>query len=93
MKRLEWNEAKNTRLKIERDISFEKIQAALEGGNLLDNIAHPNQELHPGQRVFVIAINGYVFLVPFIEDKDKIFLKTIYPSSKYTKKYIIGDKL
>lgn len=88
VKRLDWNEAKNTRLKIDRGIGFEEIQSTLEEGNLLGNIAHPNQKKYPGQRIFAVALNGYAFLVPFIEDEDKIFLKTIYPSRKFTKIYI-----
>lgn len=89
MKRFDWNEAKNTWLKIERGIGFEDVQTAVEEGNILDNVAHPNQELHPAQRVLVVVIEGYIFLVPFVEDDDKLFLKTIYPSRKFTKKYLI----
>lgn len=92
VKRIEWNEAKNIKLKIERGISFEEVQSALEEGYLLDNIAHPNKKDHPNQRILVVAINNYAFLVPFVEDEEKIVLKTIYPSSKFTKKYIIGGK-
>ncbi len=92
MKRFDWNEAKNTKLKIERGIGFEEIQSALEEGMLLDNIVHPNKNRYPHQRIFIVALNGHAFLIPFVEDDEKIFLKTIYPSSKYTKKYIIGGK-
>jgi hypothetical protein len=89
VKRLDWNEAKNTRLKIERSISFEDVQTAIEEGNLLDNVAHPNQKLHQGQRVLAVVLENYVFLVPFVEDEEKLFLKTIYPSRKFTKLYLI----
>lgn len=86
---MDWNEAKNTWLKIERGISFEDVQTAIEGGNLLDIVAHPNQKLHKGQRVLAVVIENYVFLVPFVEDYEKLFLKTIYPSRKFTKRYLI----
>lgn len=92
VKRLEWNEAKNTWLKIERGISFEDVQTAIEEGNLLDNVAHPSQKLHKGQRVLAVIIENYVFLVPFVEDDEKLFLKTIYPSRKFTKKYLIEGR-
>lgn len=89
MKRLDWNEAKNTWLKIERGVSFEDIQAAIEEGSLLDNIAHPNQKRSPKQRLLVVLVENYVFLVPFVEDDEKLFLKTIYPSRKFTRLYLI----
>ena len=88
MKRLDWNEAKNAWLKIERGISFEDVQTAIDEGNLLDNVAHPNKKHYPGQRILVVVIDSYVFLVPFVEDNEKLFLKTIYPSRKFTKVYL-----
>jgi uncharacterized DUF497 family protein len=88
VKRLDWNEAKNAWLKIRRGISFEDIQTAIDEGNLLDDLSHPNQRSYEGQRILVVVIENYVFLVPFVEDRDKIFLKTIYPSRKFTKKYL-----
>lgn len=89
MKRLDWNEAKNTWLKIERGIGFENIQTAIEEGKLLDNIARPNRKRYPEQRVLVVIVENYVFLVPFVEDDEKLFLKTIYPSRKFTRTYLI----
>ena len=88
MKRLDWNEVKNTWLKIKRGISFEDVQTAIDEGKLLDNVAHPNQRQHKGQRVLVVVIENYVFLIPFVEDDEKLFLKTIYPSRKFTRKYL-----
>ncbi|HUD07412.1 MAG TPA: BrnT family toxin [Candidatus Saccharimonadales bacterium] len=88
MKRLDWNEAKNAWLRIERGISFEDVQTAIDEGKLLDNVAHPNQRHYHGQRILIVVIENYVFLVPFIEDNDKLFLKTIYPSRKFTKSYL-----
>lgn len=89
MKYFSWNEDKNVKLKIEREIGFEDVVNAFESGNLLDIVRHPNQKQHPKQKVLIVNINNYVFLVPFIEDEEKYFLKTIFPSRKMTKKYLI----
>lgn len=90
MKPFDWNEQKNSLLKETRGIGFEDVQAALQDQKLLDVIEHPDQKRYPGQAIYVIEINLYVFLVPCIEDDQKIFLKTIYPSRKFTKKYLKG---
>lgn len=88
MKYFDWNKEKNERLKEERDISFEDIQEALLDGRGLDTFDHPNPKKYPNQKVFAVEIDGYVYFVPFVEDEEKIFLKTIYASSKLTKKYL-----
>ncbi len=87
MKNFDWDPAKNDRLKTERGISFEEIILEIEAGNIIDVIDHPNQGRYPGQLIYVINIEEYVFLVPFVESEDMIFLKTIVPSRKATKKY------
>lgn len=88
MKYFDWDEEKNQKLKEERGISFEEIQVAVASGKLLDDYFHPNQERYPDQRIMVIEINDYIYLVPFIEDGEKYFLKTIFPSRKATAKYL-----
>lgn len=88
MKRLDWNEAKNAWLKIERGIGFENIQAAIEEGKTLADIYHPLKLRYPDQKVFIIEFDGYAYAVPYVEDDVKIFLKTIYPSRKMTRKYL-----
>lgn len=94
MKYFDWNSKKNKKLKMEREISFEDVLVAIEEKKILDIVQHRNQEKYPKQKIFVISINNYAYLVPFIEDECKIFLKTIIPSRKATKKYIlkINDK-
>jgi hypothetical protein len=78
---------KNELLKRERGISFEEVVFHIENGDILEVIDHPNvRYLH--QRVFVLNIDGYAYFVPFIETDDEIFLKTIFPSLKMTKKYL-----
>lgn len=84
-KYFEWNEEKNNLLKKERGITFEEIIYAIESGKLLAVKAHPNQEKYPNQCVYYVEVKGYVCMVPFVSDKDKIFLKTIFPSRKATR--------
>jgi uncharacterized DUF497 family protein len=91
MKRFNWNPEKNEQLRGERGISFEEILFHIENGDILDILKHPNQTRYEGQHIFVVAVNDYVQLVPFIEDEKEVFLKTIIPSRKATKKYL-GDK-
>lgn len=88
MKIFDWNEEKNLELKIKRNISFEEIVIALNNGNLLDIIAHPNQIKYIFQKRFFVNINNYVFSLPYIEQNIKIFLKTISPDRKATKLYL-----
>jgi len=83
IKRIRWSEEKNTFLKKYRDISFEEVQIAIEGNGLLATIPHPNKKKYPHQKMFIVVINEYTFSVPFVEDDEKIFLKTAYPDRKY----------
>ena len=88
MKAFQWNEDKNQRLKVERGISFEEVIVHIVAGNLLDVIERPNLDRYEGQRMFIVRIRDYVWLVPFIETEDELFLKTIIPSRRATKKYL-----
>lgn len=88
MRYFTWNNEKNEKLKEERGISFEEVVFHIEKGNLLEVINHPNQEKYKGQRMFVVNVNNYVYLIPFVEDEKETFLKTIIPSRKATKKYL-----
>lgn len=90
MKPFAWNSEKNERLKQERGISFEKIILNIQLGNEVDVFDHPNQERYPGQKILVVLIEGYAYLIPFIESEEEIFLKTIIPSRKATKQYTGG---
>lgn len=84
----EFNSDKNIKLKQERDISFEEIIFYINNGGLLDTIEHPNKEKYAGQQFYVVDVDGYVYLVPFVENEEHIFLKTIFPSRKHTKQYL-----
>ncbi|EDK72417.1 conserved hypothetical protein, partial [candidate division TM7 genomosp. GTL1] len=91
VKYYDWSEAKNNKLKTERDICFEDVLTAIDAGKILDDIKHPNVLRYIAQRVLIIEIAEYVYIVPYVEDEIKIFLKTIIPSRKATKKYLKGD--
>lgn len=79
---------KNARLIKLRDISFEEIIAILETKGPIDVIKHPNTDKYSHQMMYVIELREYIYLVPFIEDGNEIFLKTAFPSRKATKKYL-----
>jgi len=88
MKPFRWSPEKNEALLADRGISFERVAVAIESGGLLDILAHPNPERYPRQKVLVVAADGYAYLVPFVEEEDYFFLKTIIPSRKGTKDYL-----
>ncbi len=90
MKHINWNVEKSLKLKESRGISFEDIVYYIEKGEILDDYEHPNQRRYPEQRIMVIGINNYAYLVPYVEDADEIFLKTIIPSRKATEIYFGG---
>ncbi len=90
MKTYNWNQEKNRLLKTERGISFEEIVLHIQNGDELDIYPHPNPAQYPNQMISVVAMNDYIYLVPYIESEQEIFLKTIIPSRKATKKYLGG---
>jgi uncharacterized DUF497 family protein len=77
---IEWSPAKNAELKKRHGFGFERVLIALSEGTLLDERAHPNVERYAHQRQLVLAIEGYAWVVPFVIDGDRIFLKTMFPS-------------
>lgn len=88
MKPFDWNEQKNTLLKITRGVGFSDVVNAIIDGHVLAILKHPNVAKYPNQKVYIVAINNYAYSVPFIENNEVCFLKTIYPSRKYTKQYL-----
>ncbi len=85
----EFSADKNQILIKERSVSFEDVIAAIDNGKLLDTIDHHNVAKYPNQEIYIVDINGYVYLVPFLrKDRQTVFLKTIFPSRKLTKKYL-----
>lgn len=87
-KYFDWDEKKNEQLKRLRNISFEEIIYSISDGKLLEIVAHKNPSNYPNQKMFIVEVNSYAYIVPFIENEDHYFLKTIYPSRKATRKYI-----
>lgn len=88
MKYFSWDPEKSAKLEQERGITFEAVVFHIERGDILDILEHPNQERYGGQRMFVVAIENYAYLVPFVETDTEVFLKTIIPSRKATRKYL-----
>jgi uncharacterized DUF497 family protein len=91
MKYFDWNDEKNEMLKRVRGVSFEQVELAIASGDLVDRVKHPNPEKYPNQKVFLVRIEDYIYSVPYVEDNEKIFFKTIIQNNKATKNYL-GDK-
>ncbi len=91
MKRINWNTEKSQSLKESRGICFEDLVFHIENGDILDDYLHPNQQKYAGQRIMVIGIDNYAYLVPYVENEGELFLKTIIPSRNATEKYL-GEK-
>ncbi|NOR64647.1 MAG: toxin [Candidatus Scalindua sp.] len=88
MRHFVWNSEKNAELIRERGISFERVIFHIERDEILDVIKHPNPSKYPNQRMFILDIGNYAYLVLFVETETEIFLKTIIPSRKATRKYL-----
>ncbi len=88
MKLFEWNPEKDKLLKAQRVVGFKDIEKAIIENKLVAVVLHPNQQKYPGQKIFIVNINNYAYSVPYIEENNYYFLKTIYPNRKATKKYL-----
>ena len=84
----EWNPEKNEILKKERDISFERIVFHLSQGDVWKTADHPNQKQYPGQKLYFVSVEGYIYVVPHVVEADYVFLKTIIPSRKAPRDYL-----
>ncbi|OGT46056.1 MAG: hypothetical protein A3E82_08025 [Gammaproteobacteria bacterium RIFCSPHIGHO2_12_FULL_38_11] len=84
----EYSKEKSLLLKEGRGISFEEVVVAIENAGLLDIVLHPNTVKYAHQKMYVVEINNYAYLVPFVEKQNGVFLKTIFPCRKTTKKYL-----
>ncbi len=91
MKVIRWNEEKNIILKEHRGVSFEDIEEAILNDRLHRIEIHPDQKKYPNQKKLFVEIEHYIYVVPFVENDDEIFFKTIYPSRKDTK-LLLGAK-
>lgn len=84
----DWDSEKNQLLISTRGVSFEEVIVLLESGDILDVVEHPNRVQYPHQKMYIVEIKDYVYLIPFVEEKNRIFLKTIIPSRKAKKEYL-----
>ena len=86
----DWDNDKNDFLRKQRNVSFEEIVLFISEGGIVDIIEYPNKEKYPRQKVYLVEKENYIYAVPFIKDETNgvYFLKTIFPSRKYTKKYL-----
>jgi len=86
-----WNVEKNEKLARERGVTFEEIVARIESGGKVIETAHPNKKKYPNQRILIVELGGYAYMVPCVINEGEYFLKTIIPSRKATRKYL-GEK-
>lgn len=86
MKEICWDAQKNELLKVKRGVSFEQVLAQIRAGEVLEILDNPGKG-YQHQRIFVLEINQYVYYIPFVESESTLFLKTIIPSRKLTKRY------
>jgi uncharacterized DUF497 family protein len=87
-----WDNEKNEFLKDSRGVCFEQVVVLMAREDILETIEHPNQDKYPGQKIAIVRIEDYVYLVPYVQKSDEIFLITIIPSRKATNKYLRSRK-
>lgn len=88
MKSFEWNNEKNLWLMAIRQVCFEDVVREVTERRVLDDFEHPDQKRYPNQKIFIVKINGYACRIPYVENQETVFLKTIIPSRQATKKYL-----
>lgn len=90
MKYLNWSSDKSEILKSQRGISFEQIALVIESGHIL---GIEENHMKPGQKIYILEIDGNAFIVPFVERDNEIFLKTAFPSRKYLRRYGLKEEV
>ena len=90
MRTFKWNTEKNEVLAKDRGITFEEIVETIESGAKVIEVDHPNKKKYPNQRILIVDVSGYAYMVPYVQDGNECFLKTIIPSRKATKKHLGG---
>ena len=88
LKPIRWNPLKNELLKKTRNLSFERIEAALNNGQFVSDLKHPK---HEDQRILIVNLEGYAYVIPYRETEIEIHWITIFPSRKYTKQFLKGS--
>jgi uncharacterized DUF497 family protein len=92
MDRFVWDEGKNRLLKDSRGVTFEMVVQAIQDGRLLDILEHPNKERYGNQRLYVVELDNYAWIVPCEYGEASILLKTIFPSRRYTRLYLTEEE-
>mgnify|MGYP001607576092 CR=1 FL=1 len=92
VKRMRWSAEKSLSLKAERGVSFAEVLSAIAQGGLLKVMDHPNRAKYGHQKMLVVRIRDYAYVVPCVESDSEIFLKSIIPSRKATRDFLPGDK-
>jgi hypothetical protein len=85
---IRWSPTKDAELRNNLDrggIGFAECAAAIEEGRILDELPHPTRA---NQFIFVLEIDGYAYVVPFVQQETTIFLKTMFPSRKHAARYL-----
>ena len=90
MKPIRWNTDKSLSLKSERGVSFEEVLSAISQGGLLRVMDHTNRAKYGHQTMHIVRIRDYAYLVPYVENEQEIFLKSIMPSRKATRDFLSG---
>ncbi len=89
MNGFDWSDEKNEWLRRNRGLCFEDGLVCIQNGGILDVIRHPDRERYPKQSIIVLNVEGYVWLVPYVKSRGVRFLKTIIPSRKATREYLL----
>ena len=92
MRVFRWENGKNEWLNENRGVCFEEVVILLERKEVLEIVDHPNQDKYPGQKIATVKIGNYAYLVPYVQESNSIFLKTIIPSRKTTNKFVREEK-
>lgn len=92
MKIFRWNAEENELLAKSRGITFEEIVQKISSGSKVIETDHPNKKKYPNQKIMIVDVEGYAYLVSYVVEKDEYFLKTIIPSRKATKKHLGGKR-
>lgn len=83
-----YNPEKNEKLLESRGIGFQEVISRIVKNEFVDIVDHPNQLKYPLQKIYIIEIGEYAYLIPFVAIGNNIFLKTIFPCRKSTKRYL-----
>ncbi|MCF6198103.1 MAG: toxin [Hyphomicrobiaceae bacterium] len=83
-----WNQTKSCELIERHGIGFEEVIIALQGGHFLDDLERQNKEKFRHQRLLVVQIEDYAYVVPYVREEEGVFFKTLFPSRKFTRQYL-----